>query len=446
MPVLQSDNEDAEFLVNFSMFNMTKRQHNMPNFSSREYQLRKKFHKLCMLKKYLSKLSDTELECGVDEQNADKREDDTNNLNLLRYLLNQNDKYNLINNGLINNMDDLNNLNNLYNTLNKLVSHNGSNSSNNSANGFFESKNLSFSSFNNTGNNQSGNQSSNNQSNNNQTNHLNHNQPVNKFYQQSRSVDQTALNRKKSTDISNLLDILHNNGQFKESDKSRSFNFLNNLNKDQMNQHSSNSVNYDGSNNLMNNVNHKVNQKVNHNHKTNQSDASLVNHLNQINNQMNQSNKKHVKRNDSEHITIEQDDSPERKRWTNENLKLLTLFQPSSNSKLNSNLISYDNQNYNENYKVKTESNEIKLNQEIKKLKDQKFKNLNISSKLKAPKFGKSETYLNNVLNEKSTIHNQKTSNSIGYNLDRNLDSNKSRSDWNLSVAKKRQIFKSNKK
>lgn len=499
LPVLQSDNEDAEFLVNFSMFNMTKKQKSMPNFSSREYQIRKKFHKLCMLKKYLAKLSDAEGAAELDGEQSGAPESAANNhlsnLNLLRHLLNQNDtQHNL--NGLINNIDDLNNLKNLLNTLNKLVS-NGSGTSSNScsANGasLFNSKDLSCGSFNGQSNKL------------NATSNLNHaNSSAGQFYQQSLSVDQAALNRKKSTDISNLLDLLqHSNvGPTKpEHCKSKSINFLNTaLNGDHLaSQHSSHSVN---------------NQCISGqcmNDQTN-GQANRVTHLNQLNSQMNDQMrgggvaKKLFNRNDSEHIQIEEDflraheaTTPERKRPAG--LKLLSLFQPSP---LDSQLVGYDNHNYNANYQHskndppagRTESSNenelsislnkldkasagranqqatpsqaksqtnlyVKSDQALRKLKDPKS---NFKSSTPPPRPSsrftvKSESMLNfnphpnyGLSNSKHSPahseHTQSSHNLINSYLHENLEQLKaSRSEWNIcanirSVAKKRQFFR----
>ena len=459
----------------------------MPNFSSREYQIRRKFHKLCMLKKYLAKLSDAEGPAEQDGEATGTAETAANkHLNLLRHLLNQNDTQNNLN-GLINNMDDLNNLNNLLNTLNKLVSAgSGSSSANCSANGtsLFNSKDLSPGSFNGQlPNNKLSSQSS--------SNHVNGGQ----FYQQSLSVDQAAA-RKKSTEISNLLDLLQHSGPKQEHNKSKSINFLNTiLNPDhlasQSAQHSSHSVN---------------NQCISGQCSNNQSNR--VTHLNQINSQMNnqinsQMSRRPFKPNDSEHIQIEDDflkaseASPERKRSAG--LKLLSLFQPSP---LDSQLVGYNNHNYNANYHNKNDSQVdsnvpnkldktgrsqpmnsqtnrpptpnqakspssnlyVKSGQALRKLKDQKspFQSSIVTPPPRPPsRFTvKSESYLNfnsqpaYGLSSTKQPHSeltQSSSNLINSYLNDNLNQLKSsRSEWNISstdrsVAKKRQFFRTKK-
>ena len=449
VPVLQSDNEDAEFLVNFSMFNMTRKQ-SMPSISSREYQIRKKFHKLIQFKKYLSKLSDADINAHDEQPNVDTNT--TNNLNLLRHLINQNDKHSL--NGLITNMDDLNALNNLLNTLNKLVNSGGSssNSANGNCNGsLFNSKNLSFS----------------NNSCSQNANQLNVGTTISNlspFYQQSLSVDQAA--RKKSTDISNLLDLLQNAHVHSRNDpRSKSINFLNNLNSNLSNSQMSHSMNNNISTNLSNN---QINQA------NNQLSSCTKNSTNPLSNQQadySSANKMPttisctpIRRNNSEHITIEDDlmkisdteRSVERKK-SGLKLELLSLFQPSLDSQLvTPDPIYYNSSTYNDaNYHATNTNNQqliekanqlvnlsnqsnqpstnhyVKSNQANRKLKDP-------NSKLKAPKYiGKSETYLPG-----STA---RSSNGLMNNFP-SLDW-KSRSDWNITVpaSRKRQFFKSKK-
>lgn len=368
VPVLQSDNEDAEFLVNFSFFNMTKKQ-KMPNFSSREYQIRKKFHKLIQFKKILSKLS--EMESNDDETN------------LLRHLINQNDhKHNL--SGLITNMDELNNLNNLLNTINKLVNNNGANG------------NTAVATSINAGNGNSPFNSKNHLNLGNQTTTNNCNLPsINQFYQQSLSVDQAMMNRKKSTDLSQLLDLLQNSQNFyniKSDHKSKSINNLNLINGTGLN-HSS------------------------------------------MNNQNGFYDKSSFKRNDSEHITIEDDQLVSESSETANHkkpstLKLLSLFQPTINSsdhRWRSDHHGFNNSNYDANFNsipnqtsvINQSSNQLNITKKIKE-KDPKFF-LSASPK----SMGKSE----NFLNENSDLD-------VNFNW-------KSKSDWNIS--RKRQFFKSKK-
>lgn len=306
-----------------------------------------------MLKKYMSKLSDSDLD--------NNNELDTN---LLSHIINsQNDKHNL--NGLINNVDDLNNLNNLFSLLNKLVNHspnqqnnlnNHSNGSDNSAN-FLNFKTLSH-------------------SNSSSTNQFN--------YQQSLSVDQNAL-RKKSADISNLLDLIQNtqnNLKSQSISKSRSSNNLNQLN---------NQVN------LLNLIN---------NHNQNSQKISSQNH-----------NQK-LKRNDSEHITIDEDDlDKDDKKTKGPALKLVSLFQQSFN---NSQINGYENCNYAYNSGVANHNPAAndRPNEAIQKLKDQ----MNLYSSPKAlGNCGKSESFLNS--NYPIGFH---------YNLDQNLNSNQTQSSSNL--------------
>ena len=363
-----------------------------------------------MLKKYLSKL-DTELDASS-EQNVET----TNNLNLLRHLINQNDKHTL--DGLINNMDDLNNLNNLLNTLNKLVSHNSNNNSTNQSancNSLFNSKNISFSqSFN---NHQQATYPHHHQTNqqlniNNGLNNTHSNSSsTNHFYQQSISVDQTALNRKKSNEITNLLDLLQFNGHSKQDqkNKSKSINFLNSvsLQDSQLNQRSSSSVNHQ------------------------------VSHHNQLNQQL---NKKQLKRNDSEHIQIEDDflKSPQQQKRSSNGLKLLSLFQPTLNS---NQLIGYENRNYN--FNANKNDHLMKSNQATSSRKCKELMKSNFKSSFDTPsRFIRSESNLINDLAKQA----QSSSNLINNNyLDLvNLDTlNKSKSDFNLSIAnRKRQFFK----
>lgn len=476
LPVLQSDNEDAEFLVNFSMFNMTKKQKSMPNFSSREYQIRKKFHKLCMLKKYLvevSKLSDAEGAADGDPETAASNH--LSNLNLLRHLLNQNDTQNNLN-GVINNYNDLNNLNNLLNTLNKLIGNSSNNCSVN-GNSLFNNKDLSCGSFN--GNRLSGQPSS---------NHVNASGGAQQFYQQSLSVDQAAMNRKKSTEISNLLDLLQQGGgggglvKPDTGGKSKSINFLNTvLNPDHLaSQHSSHSVNNQCISGQCGMTSGLTNGMSN-------SQSNRVARLNQINSQMNSQMsglpRRPFRANDSEHIQIEDDflkaseASPERKRSSG--LKLLSLFQPSP---LDSQLVGYDNHNYNANYhsKSKNELNKldrigrtdqqtpasqaksqsnlyVKSGQAMRKLKDQQ----STATPPRPPsRFTvKSESFLNfnshpnyGLSDSKQSEHTQSSCNLINGYLNDNLDQLKaSRSEWNISanirsVAKKRQFFRASKK